>query len=159
MKPIILTLILVILVTPAVCFGEWIEEGSTVTGNTFHIDYERIREHDGHVYFWMLMDNLKPDSEGFMSGTMYYQVNCDLFRFKRLSMNHYKQPMGKGDIRSTENEPWVSEKKWNYPSPDSTNEALLEEACDYVKLDEEGRQEELEQKRYFLKIIKESEVQ
>jgi len=39
-------------------FAGWTEDGKNVEGDTFYVDYERIRKHDGHVYFWALNDYL-----------------------------------------------------------------------------------------------------
>ena len=35
-------------------FAEWVKVTRTVNGDTFYVDYERIRKHDGFVSFWML---------------------------------------------------------------------------------------------------------
>ena len=37
-------------------FGEWTKVSRSVTGTTIYIDFERIRNHDGYVYFWVLVD-------------------------------------------------------------------------------------------------------
>ena len=144
MKQLILTLILVTLSAP-VCFGEWLKVATSNDGDTFHIDYERIREHDGYVYFWWLIDNRDPDLSGIMSGINYYQADCDLFRFKRLSWNAYKQPMGKGTLQSSGSKP---DENWTYPIPDYVAETTLKRGCAYVKLSEENKQR-------FLQAIKE----
>ena len=135
MKPLILTILLVTLSAP-VCFGEWAKVGATSEGGyTFYIDHERIREHDGYVYFWVLTDFPKPRSAGDMSAKTYYQGDCNLFRLKGLDSSFYRGPMGEGDIvdRSSVRRSESEENMWDYPTPDSTGEAMLEAVCDHVK--------------------------
>ena len=65
-------------------FAKWMKVGESVDINTFYVDFERIRKHDGYVYYWMLVNLLKPQS-GDLSIKYYRQVDCQLFRFKTLS--------------------------------------------------------------------------
>ena len=66
-------------------YAEWTEVGPSVEGDTFYVDYERIRKHDGYVYYWELVDYLKPNKYGTWSAKVYNQGDCKLFRFKSLS--------------------------------------------------------------------------
>lgn len=136
MKPLILTLILVTLVTPAICFGEWTRVGDSVNGNTYYVDFERIREHGGHVYFWQLTDFTKPLPSGSLSTKVYNQGDCGQFRYIALSFTVYKQPMGKGPTDGSINKP---DKDWSYPIPNSVAEFQLKAVCDYVELDEKAK--------------------
>ena len=63
-----------------------------------------------------------------MSIKAYWQGECGVMRMKTLSTIFYSQPMGEGTSES-DNSP----KEWEYLSPDSTGEAMLDYACDYVK--------------------------
>ena len=110
-------------------YGEWIEvsKGAT-TGNTTYIEVDRIREENGYVYFWILQDLVIPNDWGDMSIKAYWQGECGVIRMKSLSTIFYSQPMGEGTSES-DNSP----KEWEYLSPDSTGEAMLDYACDYVK--------------------------
>jgi len=45
-------------------YSYWTKIGENVSGNTFYVDFERIRKHGGHVYWWTLLDYLKPDKWG-----------------------------------------------------------------------------------------------
>jgi len=126
MKKIIFTLLFSTLVFSSPSFAKWIEVGKTVKGDTFYVDLERIRKHEGYVYYWMLNDLLKPQL-GDLSIKYYRQVDCQLFRFKTLSYSFHKQPMGDGTgevLPST-----GVQKNWNYPSPDSMNESTLKKVC------------------------------
>ena len=93
-------------------------------GNTFYVDFERIRKHDGFVYWWYWTDFLKPIS-GILSAKTYQQDDCKLFRFKYLSFVHHKQPMGTdtGGSNSPKNP------EWTYPSPNSSMETILKSVC------------------------------
>jgi len=122
MKPLILTLILATLSAP-VCFGEWTEVKEDLEGNTYYVDFERIREHGESIttYYWVLTDYIEPlgyriyrsDEEKLMifNGTMstigYYKTRCDgsgtiYIRTPdyahALKLIFYSEPMGKGHV-------------------------------------------------------------
>jgi hypothetical protein len=89
------------------------------------VDFERIRKHGGYVYFWQLLDYLKPTKHGTLSAKLYKQGDCRLFRFKGLSYSFHKEPMG-GGTSETDN---VPDKEWTYPSPEAVNETILKKIC------------------------------
>jgi len=95
-------------------------------GDTFYVDFERIRKHDGFVYWWQLTDFLKPTKNGRLSSKIYKQGDCKLFRDKILSDTYYNTPMGRGEVASGSNKP---EKDWSYPSPNSVMEYILKSVC------------------------------
>ena len=95
-------------------------------GTTFYVDFERIRKHDGFVYFWELGDYLKPTKNGILSAKVYNQGDCKLFRFKGLSDSYHTQSMGEGTPSTTSNTP---DKDWKYPPPDSAIEHILKKVC------------------------------
>ena len=129
-----LTLIFTLLFSTAMfsspSFAEWTKVGKNVDGNTFYVDFDRIRKHGGYVYFWRLTDLLKPDKEGGLSYKTYQQGDCKLFRFKYLSFSSHKEPMGRGTPSASSNTP---DKDWTYPSPNSSIENILKSVCKYVK--------------------------
>jgi hypothetical protein len=124
MKKLITTLTLLLMFSSP-SYAEWERVGEGVNGDTYYIDFDRIRKVDGFVYYWVLTDYLKPNQYGDFSYQDYKQGDCKLFRSKRLSVSVYPQPMGKG-TPSTLNEP---DKEWDYPSPNSVNEYLLNKVC------------------------------
>ena len=81
----------------------------SVSGNTFYVDFERIRKHGGYVYWWDLVDYLKPDKDGDLSYKSYNQGDCKLFRLRILSMSFHTEPMGGGN-----GEQQNHDKKWIY---------------------------------------------
>ena len=111
-------------------WGGWtkVTEGTASgnSGDTFYVDFERIRKHDGFVYYWYLSDYLKPEI-GDLSVKNYNQGDCKLFRFKFLSKSFHKEPMGGG----TGETPPLPEKYkiWVSVSPDSTQGLILKSVC------------------------------
>ena len=101
----------------------------SVKGDTFYVDFERIRKHEGYVYFWVLLDYLKPDQLGDLSSTDYFQGDCKLMGLKFLSSSRHKEPMGRG-TGETDNKP---DKEWRYPPPNSSIEFILKSVCKYAK--------------------------
>jgi len=110
-------------------YAEWTKVSDSLSGNIFYVDFDRIRKHGGYVYYWRLIDYLKPDKDGDLSGKVYTQGDCKLFRNKYLSASYHKEPMGEGtgDVQ----EP--VEKGWIYYPPNSPIETLLKSVCDWVK--------------------------
>ena len=106
-------------------FAEWTKTTENVNKTVFYVDFERIRKHDGYVYYWTLVDYLKPDKDGDWSEKNYIQVDCKLFRFKILSGSFHKEPMGRGTPETvTPKNP-----QWEYPSPNSVHESHTESVC------------------------------
>ena len=108
-------------------FADWIFSSEDISQTKFYFDTERIRKHDGYVYFWALSDLLKPDKDGDLSYTAYFQGDCGVFRKKKLSLTYYKGPMGTG-----RNQPGNFDSTWEYPKPGTVSEINLQNVCDYV---------------------------
>ncbi len=108
-------------------YAEWTKVAKSVAGDSFYVDFDRIRKHNGYVYYWDLTDLLKPSKLGDLSFKIYHQVDCKLFRYETLSYSFHKEPMGggTGDISET-----VAELKgWKYPPPESSIEEILKQVC------------------------------
>nr|ABZ08246.1 hypothetical protein ALOHA_HF4000APKG2J17ctg1g53 [uncultured marine microorganism HF4000_APKG2J17] len=129
-RTLLTVLFLTVFSTPV--FADWTKVGVNEVRNnftTYYVDFERIKKHDGYVYYWELMDMLKPKST-YLSLKLYKQGDCKLFRYKILSASGHKEPMGGGTPSTSSNEP---EKKWRYPPPNSANESVLKSVCKYAK--------------------------
>jgi hypothetical protein len=50
--------------------AEWTELGENAAGDVFYIDFERIREHSGSVFYWRISDYLKPTEYGDLSAVL-----------------------------------------------------------------------------------------
>mgnify|MGYP006950238360 CR=1 FL=1 len=110
-------------------YGEWvIISTGAEDGATYYIDDETLSERSGYIYFWILKDNVKPDSDGDMSGKGYYEGDCVAKRNRILSNTWYKKNMGMGGYKS-----YDLGNKWAYPSPDSVGAKLLNYACKNAK--------------------------
>jgi hypothetical protein len=121
---LITTLVFSTLMFSSPSYAEWEKVTESVDGNTFYVDFGRIRKHDGFVYYWRLRDYLKPNKWGDLSSKVYEQVDCKLLRFKDLSYSSHKEPMGGGT-----GDPYTPPDKWNYPPPNSSIEVILKSVC------------------------------
>ena len=122
-------LVFSLLVFSSTSFADWKRVSENADGYTFYVDFERIRKHGGFVYYWYLTDYLKPNAKGILSGKIYVQSDCKLFRFKYLSASFHKEPMGEGTGQMN-NDP---DKEWKYPIPNSSMEIILKYVCAYAK--------------------------
>ena len=124
---LIFTLLFSTLMFSTPSYGEWTKVSDNVGGDSYYVDFERIRKHGGYVYWWQLTDYLKPTKPGDLSSRIYGQGDCKLFRYKWLSASFFKEPMGKGTSDSVELSP--KDKVWRYPIPDSSTETVLKRVC------------------------------
>jgi hypothetical protein len=106
-------------------YAKWTKVDGIVEGDTFYLDFERIRKVDGYVYVWSLVDFLKPTESGTFSQKTYRQGDCKLFRYKFLSITNYKEPNGNGTGQTFT----YNDNDWIYPSPNSAGETILQSVC------------------------------
>ncbi|MDP7557459.1 MAG: hypothetical protein QF687_06205, partial [Nitrospinaceae bacterium] len=57
---LIFTLLFSTLLFSTPSYSEWTKVGENMSGDTYYVDFERIRKHGGYVYYWSLGDYLKP---------------------------------------------------------------------------------------------------
>ena len=126
MKKLILILLLSTVMFSSSSYAGWTAVTVDINGNIHYVDFERIRKHDGYVYYWRLRNYLVPDEDGDLSSKVYKQGDCKLFRNMRLSSSYHTQPMGEGTPSTISNKP---KKEWTYPSPDSVAEIVLKQVC------------------------------
>jgi len=112
----------------SVANAEWTKVAESVDGHTFYVDFERIKTHSGKIYYWELVDSVKPTKTGVISHKSYHETECGRFRFRYLNFTNYKGPMGSGEVLYSDNTP---EKDWRYPPPDSMFEGVLKAVCNY----------------------------
>ncbi len=130
MKKLILLTIFVFTLafSSSASFAEWKKVSENAQGTAFFVDFDRIRQHEGYVYYWELQNFLKPDEGGNMSFKIYIQGDCNLFRFKFLSFTTHREPMGRGIAKN-----YPPSEKWAYPPPTSFGEVDLKAVCSAVK--------------------------
>ena len=125
MKKLIFTLLFSTLVFSSPSYAGWTE---IVKGNemTFYVDFDRIRKHDGYVYYWGLSNYMKLSPQGFLSAKTYYQGDCKLFREKHLNSSYYTEPMGRGTPSVSSN---TSDEEWSDVTPNSAAYSVLKKVC------------------------------
>ncbi len=119
---IIFTILFSALMLASPAHAEWTKLGESTRGNSYYVDFSKIRTQGNYIYYWRLTDYLESNS----SAQVYYQTNCTVFRFKELSKVYYEQAMGEGapDSRQIHKDP-----QWDYPPPNSLTETLLTKIC------------------------------
>ena len=132
MKKLILILSLIFTVTlSSPSYAEWTKVEKNLAGDTYYVDYERIKKIDGYVYFWQVTNFSKPKT-GFLSSIIYHQVDCKLLRYKWLTFFGHREEMGGGD---GVNLPIPKKhENWKYPPPDTISEVVTWSVCTGAKL-------------------------
>ena len=109
-------------------YADWVEVAESESGDTYYVDFDRIRTNGGYVYHWYLVNFSEP-SFGDLSYNGYGQVDCEVFRRKNLSTTFYKQPMGEGSGEAFA----TLDTEWKYPTPNSPAEIILKQVCEYAE--------------------------
>ena len=125
-----ITILLVIIFTfqfTNTSWGEWsyVEE-DVYNGDKFYYDKDRVRKNGKYIYFWFLIDSLKPLERGDFSLTRYLQLDCSISRYKSLKEITYKKSMGEGEMTSNFTPP----NGWEYPKPESISEFVSKKVCE-----------------------------
>ena len=112
---------------PVSSFADWIEVNSTKDGDTFYLDFFSVKERNGLVYYWSLIDFLKPTSTGALSVKSLQEVNCNIPRKEReLPASYFSSPMGKGTPLVTYNK----ERPWRDSQPDTILKFMINQVCE-----------------------------
>ena len=123
-RSVLAAVLLASLICSTTSHAEWKKVGTGAKGDTYYAD-TKIRKRGGYIYFWTLIDLLKP-LRGHLSAKTYYEADCEKFRFRRLQAIGFKQPKGNGLASINES---YSDDPWQYPRPGSPAETTLEGAC------------------------------
>ena len=124
-----ITLLLVIIFTflfSTTSWGEWELGSESVTDGKMYYDKDRVRKNGKYIYFWFLIDSLKPLERGDFSLTRYLQLDCSISRYKSLKEITYKKSMGEGEVTSDFTPP----NEWKYPKPESISEFVSNKVCE-----------------------------
>ena len=122
---LILTLFFSTLMFASPAYADWEAVAVSADGDTYYVDFERMRTNGSNVYFWVLEDYLKPEEDGDLSSKVYHQSECEMFRLKMISVLFHKQPMGEGSVETYS----PPNPEWMYPPPTSAYEIILKEVC------------------------------
>jgi len=106
-------------------WGEWNYVTVSESGTKFYYDKDRIRNNGKYIYFWKL-DDYKIPFKGSLSMTKYVELDCSIFRYKRLYLIVYKNSMGEGEIISE----FDPKDNWGYPKPKSIREIVYNKICE-----------------------------
>jgi hypothetical protein len=122
---LIFTLLFLTLTSSSLSYAKWTKVVE-VQGNTFYVDFEKVRKTDGYVYFWQLVDLSKPAKQGILSDKGYLKGDCKLLQFKSLSFSSHKEPMGGGTPSKYSNDP---DKEWTKAPTNTVSETILKQIC------------------------------
>jgi len=126
----ILTVFLSFFLFPQTSLGEWTFVVKNLdNGWEWYVDFDRIRQKNGYVYYWTLVDFKKPllDDNNFISSKVYEMGDCEIFRKKILTYSFYEGPMGQGKSLEID-----GKGKWDYPEPGSGIETILRFVCERI---------------------------
>ena len=76
-------------------YAGWKKVGEDALSD-YYFDKSLIKERDGYVYWWVLLDGLKPSPDGYLSYKIYKQGNCRTNQFLTLKAVWYKDSMARG---------------------------------------------------------------
>ena len=116
---------------PATYSNEWTYIEVTPDGNTVYVNLNNIERRDGFVFFTALDDKVRPfnghNIPTVMSGTVYFQGDCEGFRLKPIRFSAFGKPMGKEHVETEE----VSNSAWVQVPPSSYQGTTLRKVCDH----------------------------
>ena len=96
-------------------------------GIYYFVDFDRIKKHDGYVYYWNLVEYPDSQKNEVLSTIVYLQGDCKLFRQKILQTSDFTGSMGTGSNPTNSNREGV----WEYIIPDSVGGTLLQSVCSH----------------------------
>ena len=107
----------------------WKKVIEITNGNSYYVDVDKIKKHNGLVYYWELVDILEPLKLGGGSANSSinkYKVNCVEEKQTWLNVTAYSQSMGRGRIIVEE-----TPNKILYPKPKEVGYTVMKFVCDY----------------------------
>ena len=121
----ILTLLFTLMFS-STSFAGWTKVSENVSGNIFYVDFENIRKNDSYLYYWQLLDRIKPTSYGDLSTKRLFEVDCNIpHRERSVAATYHTQPMGRGNPSTTDNTP----SEWYRYPPNSSGAIIIELVC------------------------------
>jgi len=124
----ILNLLLFSLVLSSKSFANWDDTNwtkiFTSDGISVFLDYDRVREKNGFIYYRKLYDRTTPNKLGSYSVMEVIQGDCAAFRLKILDQHQHKNQMGKGSYQSI-----LGDGQWIYPKSNQFYGYTLDQIC------------------------------
>ena len=124
-----ITILLVIIFTflfSTTSWGEWSYVDTTEDGSRYYYDKDGLRKGGKFLYFWELVDYIKPEKDGTFSITRYTELDCSTFRYKILKSLVHNKSMGEGK----ETEKWTPTWEWYSVKPNTSKEFMLNKVCE-----------------------------
>ena len=120
-------------------YGDWYEVSTHVDGSaTFYMDPDSVKERDGYISFWTLIDYGENSSENILSEISRKQVSCEEKKLRNEVIIGYDDNMGKGEITHHSES---SNKDWMTPPPGSNYDGYIYFGCGISKLSDEEMEE------------------
>jgi len=120
-------------------YGEWTKVTEDDDGDSYYIDLNTIKKNDGYVYWWDFVNYVEP-YDGFMSLRGFFQGDCEIGRFKELSITQYTESMLYGEYESDT----PANPEWDYSPPETIIGHFLELSCNLAEQWEQISPEERE---------------
>lgn len=67
--------------------------------SSIYINNESIIKKEEYVYAWILLNHIKRNKSGHLSGGIYLQFNCKWFKYKSLYHTFHLESMGRDNVR------------------------------------------------------------
>ena len=109
----------------------WKKVTTNIDGDTFYVDVDSIKKHNGLVYSWVLSDFLEPikgDKGNANSSISKYKIYCGEEKRIWLNVTYYSQSKGRG-----KNIVETSPNEVQYLKPNTVRFTLMKFACDNAR--------------------------
>ena len=110
------------------CFADfnWKKIGSNIDGDVSYVDLSSIKKVGNNVFYFSLMDYIKPTDQGDLSSKIYFEVNCLDLSYRYIKDFYYKEPMGNGEYTIYDE---IGE--WENNTKGSIGDAARKFVCNY----------------------------
>jgi hypothetical protein len=123
-------------------YGNWYEVSTHVDGSSsFYMDPDSIKEKDGNLNFWTLIDYASPMKDmplKILSQVSRVEVNCEENKLRNEVIIDYDDNMGNGEMKLLDESPSTD---WMIPPPGSNYEGYIQFGCGIIKLSDEEKEE------------------
>jgi hypothetical protein len=126
-RSIILSILFITLVCSTPSNAKWVKVAEAAAGPVTYIDYKLIKKKGRYIYYWMMIDFVKPHPNGSLSVALESKADCKLLRSKSLLWIYYENSMGRG----TSHPYTPTSPKWTKMPANSAAEVSLKTVCEY----------------------------
>lgn len=109
-------------------YGEWSFVVKSTRSDEYYIDFDRISNKNGYVYYWQLVNFPNPPNVSASSSKQLFEADCNTpYKERRLAYYRFESAMGNGPVNSEQ----VLTLNWEYAPPNSITEVILDKVCEY----------------------------